>query len=111
MAELKDTVINGDLRIVGNLLSTIPIKQNDTTSQTYEFNDFTETGIYNIYPNGSCSHGSDANDRITLIVINHNGRIRQISLGYWLKIRGRTTGGTWNSWAQIGTTSGTDTHF
>ena len=74
----------------------------DTTSTVYNFNDFTETGIYAlVVDTDSTNKPGTINGRYTLQVFNSNGYIVQTMYGERMYYRIRTSSGSWGAWYRM----------
>lgn len=83
----------------------VPVTDNSTSSP--EWNDFTETGVYQLTSSGGVgTKHSPESGRVGLTVVNAGGYITQLAVGSDVYYRTRETSGTWHAWQTIGSTGG-----
>lgn len=83
------------------------VRDTSSTQKAYDFNDFTESGIYPLYiygPNASTPSTNipgTISGRCTLQVMNSNGYIVQTVFDERMYYRVRTTSLTWSAWKRM----------
>ena len=112
MAQLNDTLIQGDLSVTGSVYSAskfigeLAPKSATFTSATYNFNDFTSPGTYYINAASNSTNSPNSGKQVLLVFAYAQASssvIYQVSLGYYISARRNYNSSGWNDWVRVAT--------
>lgn len=110
MAQLNDTLIQGDLSVTGSVygqfIGELAPKLATYTSATYNFNDFTTPGTYYINAASNSTNSPNSGKQVLLVFAYAQGSssvIYQVSMGYYISARRNFNSGGWTNWVRIAT--------